>query len=127
MKATRNEILNDWTETIEDIISEVIEYDFKGKGDEKILVTERDDFNEVLNERLWETIDGAQDVIYTYNAKEICGIIGIYDVFDEWEMTGERFSNWSQCAFSNIYDMIQNEISIDDLISKHFANKYLTA
>ena len=127
MKATKNEILNDWKSTISDIITEVIKYDFEGSEDAQILVTERDDFNERVNDLLWETIDGCQDVIYTYNAKEISDIINIYDIFDEWEVTGERFNSWSECAFSNIYDMIQNEISIDELITEHFADKYLSA
>ena len=34
-------------------------------------------------------------------------------------MTGERFKDYSSCAFANLYDFIQNEISIDDIISKN--------
>ena len=124
---TKNEIINDWKGTISDIINEVIKYDFEGSKDAEILLTEREDFNERVNELLWETIDGCQDVIYTYKAKEISETINIYDIFEEWELTGERFDNWSQCAFANIYDMIQYEIDINELISKHFANKYLSA
>ena len=95
--------------------------------DAEILIFEREDFNERVNQLLWETIDGCQDVIYTYKAKEISERINIYDIFEKWEVTGERFDNWSQCAFANIYDMIQYEININELISKHFANKYLSA
>ena len=124
---TKNEIINDWKGTISDIINEVIKYDFEGSKDAEILLTEREDFNERVNELLWETIDGCQDVIYTYKAKEISERINIYDIFEKWEVTGERFDNWSQCAFANIYDMIQYEININELISKHFANKYLSA
>ena len=126
-KMTKNEIINDWKDTISDIINEVIEYDCEGSKDVEILVTERNDFNERINDLLWETIDGSQDVIYTYKAKEISEIINIYDIFEEWELTGERFESWSQCAFANIYDLIQNEISIDELITEHFADKYLSA
>ena len=57
MKATKNEILNDWKSTISDIITEVIKYDFEGSEDAQILVTERDDFNERVSDLLWETID----------------------------------------------------------------------
>ena len=123
---TKNEIINDWKGTISDIINEVIKYDFEGSKDAQLLVTERNDFNERINDLIWETIDGAQDVIYTYKAKEISEIINIYDIFEKWEVTGERFDNWSQCAFANIYDMIQDEIDINELINKHFANKYLS-
>ena len=124
---TKNEIINDWKGNISDIINEVIKYDFEGSKDVELLVTERNDFNQRINDLLWETIDGSQDVIYTYKAKEISEIINIYDIFEKWEVTGERFDNWSQCAFANIYDMIQHEIDINELISKHFANKYLSA
>ena len=124
---TKNEIINDWKGNISDIINEVIKYDFEGSKDAQLLVTERNDFNERINDLLWETIDGSQDVIYTYKAKEISEIINIYDIFEKWELTGERFESWSQCAFANIYDMIQHEIDINELISKHFANKYLSA
>jgi len=125
MKATKNEIIKDWKNNISDIINEVVKYDFDRGTDSEILITERDQFNERVNELIWEAIDGCQDVIYTYNAKQITEIINIYDIFDEWELTGERFNNWSECAFANIYDMIQNEISIDELITKYFANKYI--
>ncbi len=124
---TKNEIINDWKGTISDIINEVIKYDFEESKDAEILIFEREDFNERVNQLLWETIDGCQDVIYTYKAKEISERINIYDIFEKWEVTGERFDNWSQCAFANIYDMIQYEININELISKHFANKYLSA
>ena len=124
---TKNEIINDWKGTISDIINEVIKYDCEESKDAEILIFEREDFNERVNQLLWETIDGCQDVIYTYKAKEISERINIYDIFEKWEVTGERFDNWSQCAFANIYDMIQYEININELISKHFANKYLSA
>lgn len=112
--STYNEVFNDWKDTIIDIIDEVIDYDFDGD-----FTTDTDAIQEVVGERLWETIDGCQDVIYTYHAKEISKVIGIYDAFDTWEScTGERFDNWSMVAFANIYDMIYNDIDFEALINQ---------
>jgi hypothetical protein len=122
---TKNEILKDWKDSIYDIIDELKTWEFENSSDTDLLVTQRDEFEERINEMLWQEIDGCQDVIYTHNAKEISAIINIYDVFEEWDLTGERFENWSQCAFANIYDMIQNEIDINEIITQYFADKYL--
>ena len=121
----KTEIINDWKETITDLIDDVIKYDFEDSTEAQILVTDRDEFEERLNELIWETIDGCQEVIYTYRAQETVKQINIYDIFDEWDLTGEKFNNWSQCAFANIYDLIYNEININELITKHFVNKWL--
>lgn len=123
----KNDIKKEWIGTIEDIIQDLIKYEFNDYTDTDILVTNRDDFNTRIEEMIWERLNDDQDVIYTYKAKEIIDIIDIYDIFDEWEMTGERFKDFSSCAFANLYDFIQNEISINDLISKHFADKYTDA
>ena len=123
---TRNDIIEDWKETIRDIVKDLKEYDFK--DDDWIDFSfgrDRDDFISRVEELIWESIDGDQDVIYTYNAKEISGIIGTYDCFDEWNLTGDKFANWSQCAFANIYDLIQENICIDDLIRQELINDTL--
>ncbi len=123
---TRNNIIEEWKETIRDIIKDVKEYEFE-ENDwiDFSFGRDRDDFISKVDELIWESIDGDQDVIYTYNAKEISGIIGTYDCFDEWDLTGEQFKNWSQCAFANIYDLIQENISIEELIRDEFISDTL--
>jgi len=108
-KATWTDIVKDWTETIEDLARGIKEFDCDPRE-------EIEEFKELLDQQIWETIDGCEDVIYTYQAKEISKIIGKYDAFDEWLLTGERFDNWSQVAFANIYDLISEEIDIDRII-----------
>jgi|TARA_R100000479_G_scaffold151765_1_gene87586 hypothetical protein len=128
---TKNDIKKEWEDNIKDIITDLIEYEFNDLSDSDILVNSqlnnRDDFNARIEETLFEYLNDHQDIIYTYKAKEIINIINLYDVFDEWELTGERFKDYSSCAFANLYDFIQNEISINDLITKHFADKYVSS
>ncbi len=112
---TKNMLIEDWTNTIQDIIVEVKEYDFKDDHSDDI---QTEDFYEVVNERLWEAIDGSQEVIYTYQAKQVVDALYI-DIFDNDPMTGEQYSNWSHAAFSGIYEMIQEEINIDDMINEY--------
>lgn len=120
---TINEIIKDWEETIKDSINALLEYDFRTSTDERITLDDyqndiclKDDLYDSIQDMLHEIIDGCEDVIYTYNAKKISDIIGKYDAFDTWEVTGERFNNWMQVAYANIYDLIQEEIDIEELI-----------
>tara|TARA_R100000951_G_scaffold47768_1_gene40752 strand:- start:54 stop:440 length:387 start_codon:yes stop_codon:yes gene_type:complete len=123
---TKNDIIKEWESVISDIIKEVKEYDFKyNEWSNFVIGNGKNDFTSRVDELIWEYIDGDQDVIYTYNAKEISSIIGTYDCFDEWELTGEQFKDWSQCAFANIYDLIQENISIDKLIRQELINDTL--
>lgn len=123
---TRKQVIEDWKSVISDIIKEVKEYDFKeNEWSEFVIGDDKHNFMHRVDELIWEYIDGDSDVIYTYNAKEISNIIGKYDCFDEWELTGEQFKNWSQCAFANIYDLIQENISIDKLIRQELINDTL--
>lgn len=123
---TKNDIIKEWESVISDIIKEVKEYDFKyNEWSNFVIGNGKNDFTSRVDELIWEYIDGDQDVIYTYNAKEISGIIGTYDCFDEWELTGEQFKNWSQCAFANIYDLIQENICINKLIRQELINDTL--
>jgi hypothetical protein len=123
---TKNDIIQEWEFVISDIIKEVKEYDFKyNEWSNFVIGNGKNDFTSRVDELIWEYIDGDQDVIYTYNAKEISGIIGTYDCFDEWELTGEQFKNWSQCAFANIYDLIQENICINKLIRQELINDTL--
>lgn len=123
---TREQVIEEWKSVISDIIKEVKEYDFKeNEWSEFVIGDDKYNFLHRVDELIWEYIDGDEDVIYTYNAKEISGIIGTYDCFDEWETTGEQFKNWSQCAFANIYDLIQNNICIEKLIRQELINDTL--
>ena len=123
---TRNDIILEWESIITDIIQDVKEYDFKENDwSDFIAGNDKDEFITKVDELIWEAIDGDQDVIYTYNAKEISGIIGTYDCFDEWDLTGEQFKNWSQCAFANIYDLVQENISVEKLIRQELINDTL--
>tara|TARA_R110002012_G_C11471852_1_gene594062 strand:+ start:413 stop:799 length:387 start_codon:yes stop_codon:yes gene_type:complete len=123
---TKNDIIQEWESIITDIIQDVKEYDFKEHDWSDFIVgRDKDNFIDKVNDLIWESIDGYQDVIYTYNAKEISGIIGTYNCFDKWDLTGEQFKNWSQCAFANIYDLIQENICIDELIRQELINNTL--
>lgn len=121
---TKNILVNEWTGTIQDIVNEVIENDFKDHTDGSILVTERDDLNEKIDQLIWESIDGAEEVIYTYQAKNVCEALQV-DIFDTSAMTGENFNSWSQAAFDSIYTLIQEEDLIDQCVTNHFTDKFL--
>ena len=123
---TRKQVIEEWKSVISDIIKEVKEYDFKeNEWSEFVIGDDKYNFLHRVDELIWEYIDGDEDVIYTYNAKEISNIIGKYDCFDEWDLTGEQFKNWSQCAFANIYDLIQDNICIEKLIRQELINDTL--
>tara|TARA_R100001015_G_C4621420_1_gene178604 strand:+ start:683 stop:1096 length:414 start_codon:yes stop_codon:yes gene_type:complete len=120
---TINEIIKDWEETIKDSINALLEYDFRTSTGDRISLDDyendiclKDDLNDSIQDMLHEIIDGCEDVIYTHNAKKISDIIGKYDAFGTWDVTGERFNNWMQVAYANIYDLIQEEIDIEKLI-----------
>ena len=96
---TINNLINEYTEQIKDLI----------------LDNEIKDID-TLNDLIWEMIDGDENVIYTYKAKQISDTIGQYDAFDTSYITGERFEDVSQMAFENIYHLIYNEIDIESLL-----------
>ena len=109
---TKNELINQMSEQITDIIKEASEF--------------TNDINEVqdtTNELIWEMIDNSQFVIYTHKAKEISKTINLYDAFDTSDITGERFADWSQVAFENLYAFIYNEIDVATLIETTLNNK----
>ena len=97
----RKDLIDAYTEQIKDIIfnNEIKDID-------------------TLNDLIFEMIDSDENVIYTYKAKEISELIGDYDAFDTSNMTGERFDNWSQVAFENIYDLIYENIDMDLVLEK---------
>ncbi len=97
---TINNLINEYTEQIKDLIL-----------DNEIKHIEQ------LNELIFEMVDNDENVIYTHKAKQISETIGRYDAFDTSEETGERFDNWSQVAFENIYYLIYEEIDLESLLS----------
>ena len=109
---TKNELIEQMSEQITDIINEASEF--------------TNDINEVqdtTNEMIWDMINDSQFVIYTHKAKEISKTINLYDAFDVSDITGERFSDWSQVAFENLYSFIYNEIDVAVLIETILNNK----
>ena len=118
---TKYDIIEDWKDTIINIIDDVIEYDFN-KMSTTDLILNKDYIAEKVQEQLWETIDGCEDVIYYHKAEKISNIIGLYNAFDTSDMSGEKFNNWCECAYENIYTLIYNEIDINDLILDCIAN-----
>ena len=109
---TKNELIEQMSEQITDIINEASEF--------------TNDINEVqdtTNDRIWEMINDSQFVIYTHKAKEISKTINLYDAFDISDITGERFADWPQVAFENLYALIYNEIDVTELIERTLNNK----
>lgn len=117
---TYNDIKEDWEDTLLEVMEEVLSYDFKNY--EPIEIT-KSHFIEIVGERLWEVIDGCSDVIYTGNAEEVSKIIGKYNAFDEWDLTGERFKSWSQVAFASIYDLLYDDIDVYESCSNFLQEK----
>ena len=97
---TIENLINDYTEQIKDLI----------------LKNEINDID-TLNDLIFEMIDSDENVIYTYKAKQISETICQYDAFDTSYITGEKFDNWSQVAFENIYHLIYNEIDLESLLN----------
>tara|TARA_R110002073_G_scaffold291826_1_gene457003 strand:+ start:256 stop:591 length:336 start_codon:yes stop_codon:yes gene_type:complete len=109
---TKNELIEQMSEQITDIIKEASEY--------------TNDINEVqdtVNDEIFNMINHSEFVIYTNKAKEISKTINLYDVFDTSDISGERFDNWSQVAFENLYALIYNEIDVNELIETILNNK----
>ena len=108
----KNELIEEMSEQITDIINEASEF-----------TNDFDDVQETVNDRIWEMIDGSEYVIYTHKAKEISEAIDIYDAFDVSDITGERFNNWSEVAFTTLYSLIHDNIDVNDLIETTLNNK----
>ena len=109
---TKNELIQQMSEQITDIINEASEF--------------TNDFvyvEESVNDAIFQMINDSQYIIYTHQAKEISKTINLYDAFDISDITGERFDNWSQVAFENLYSLIYNEIDVNELIETTLNNK----
>ena len=109
---TKNELIEQMSEQITDIIKEASEF-----------TNDFDDVQETVNDEIFQMINDSQFVIYTHQAKEISKTINLYDAFDTSDITGERFADWSQVAFENLYSLIYNEIDVNELIEKTLNNK----
>ena len=109
---TKNELIEQMSEQITDIINEASEF-----------TNDFDDVQETVNDEIFQMINDSQFVIYTHQAKEISKTINLYDAFDTSDITGERFADWSQVAFENLYSLIYNEIDVTELIETTLNNK----
>ena len=109
---TENELIEQMSEQITDIIKEASEF-----------TKDFDEVEETVNDEIFQMINDSQFVIYTHQAKEISKTINLYDAFDTSDITGERFSDWSQVAFENLYSLIYNEIDVNELIETTLNNK----
>jgi len=118
---TKNELINQMSEQITDIIKEQIEY--VTLSDWGTVYETAEEIEESVNDEIWQMINDSQFVIYTHQAKEISKTINLYDAFDTSDLTGERFSDWSQVAFENLYAFIYNEIDVATLIETTLNNK----
>ena len=108
----KNELIEQMSEQITDIINEASEF-----------TNDFDDVQETVNDEIFQMINDSEFVIYTHKAKEISKTINLYDAFDTSDITGERFADWSQVAFENLYSLIYNEIDVNELIEKTLNNK----
>ena len=109
---TKNELIEQMSEQITDIIKEASEF-----------TNDFDDVQETVNDEIFQMINDSEFVIYTHKAKEISKTINLYDAFDTSDITGERFANWSQVAFENLYSLIYNNIDVTELIETTLNNK----
>ena len=112
---TKNELINEMWGQITDIINEHSDF-----------TKNFEDVSESVNNEIFQMIDNSEYVIYTNKAKEISKTIDLYDAFDTSDISGERFEDWSQVAFENLYAMIYNNIDVDGLIKTtlDFKKKY---
>ena len=102
---TKNELIQEMTEQITDIIKEASEF-----------TNNINKVQDTVNDEIFNMINNSEYVIYTNQAKKISETIGLYDVFEISDITEERFNDWSQVAFENLYSFIYNEIDIAELI-----------
>ena len=109
---TKNELLEQMSEQITDIIREASEF-----------TNDTQEVEETVNDEIFQMINDSQFVIYTHKAKEISKTINLYDAFDTSDISGERFADWSQVAFENLYALIYNEIDVNELIETTLNNK----
>lgn len=63
-----------------------------------------DDYNGYVQDHIHEIIDGLQEVIYTYQARKIAEAFDLCPFESIDELTGEKFTSWSQMAYSVIYN-----------------------
>ena len=118
---TKNELIGQMTEQITEIIKEQIEY--VTLSDCGTVYETAEEIEETVKDEIFQMINDSEYVIYTHKAKEISKTINLYDAFDTSDITGERFADWSQVAFENLYALIYNEIDVTELIETTLNNK----
>lgn len=131
-----NQTLSDqWTDNVQCAIKDVYLYDFGHLDNDKkypyfrqspkvmaeCLVNRRDEFLDLVNDRLHQDFDSA--VIYTQTAKDIVQCIGLADIFETSEMSGERFESWEHCAYENLYLFVNENIDIEREMTNFFTDK----
>lgn len=110
---TRTELKETYEENIKDLINDYFEFhNYEKKS------TIFEDIESDLMDRVFEMIDGLEEIIYTYQAKQVSEIIGMYGAFDTSDLTGERFDNWSQVAFENVYQFIYENINFEEIFNQ---------
>ena len=107
---TRTELIKGYEENIKEIIFDTLKYNHNND-----FSTIFEDVYDTLNDEIFQMINELREVIYTYQAKEVSKVVGMYDAFDTSDITGERFDNWSQVAFENIYQLIYENIDLESL------------
>ena len=135
MTHEQDNLLIKWTDNVQCAIEDVYLFDFGNSDSDKkyptfrqspkvmaeCLVTRRDEFMELVNDHLWQDFDNA--VIYTQTAKDLVQQIGLADIFESSEMSGEQFTSWEQCAFENLYLFVNDNIDIEEEMTKFFTDK----
>ena len=114
---TLNNLIESWEKHISDEIDEIIHWEFDNFKDYDESKSQKiNEVEDVLQDRLHELIDGSQEVIYTWHAKQVCDTLDI-DPFGESEMTGERYNSWHEAAYDGLYSMIYENIDFDEIIN----------
>jgi hypothetical protein len=113
------EIIEEFKESIEDAIEELFDYEFSGNL--KNMEIELDNDNYFLYDMLHELIDQSQYVIYTNKSKEVVECLNYYTPFCENDITGEQFKSYNECAYANIYQLIIDNLDLEDMTAVFIA------
>ena len=117
---TKNTLIEQFTGYVIDEVNEIINYEFDNFKDSDLSKSEKiGEVEGYIHDegRFHAIVDQSQEVIYTYQAKQVCDVLDI-DIFGESEMTGERYESWSHAAFDGLYSMIYENIDLDEIINE---------
>ena len=118
---TKHSILTTFEFAIKDGIEELFKYQYNSNIKE--MEIELDNDNYFLYDMLHELIDQSQYVIYTNKSKEVVECLNYYTPFCENDMTGEQFKSYNECAYANIYTLIQDNLDLEDMVARFIADK----